>query len=72
MYEESTKYVIETNDEEIAKASIDAIPMKIAIDRYHSEIIRPILKYRDLTADQYEIVEEISDKLREHFWEFLE
>jgi len=67
MTETPTKYTAETEDGDEMINIVQACKMACAIGTYHDCVIRPLLKYGDLPADQYEIVEKVAEGLREHF-----
>ena len=56
---------------EHVNALVSARSMRIAINSYYSEVLRNYHKYIELTPDQTKLLDEITDKLREHFKEFF-
>ena len=70
--EPTIKFTAETTDKVEAKALTEAMGMKIAINSYYDDIIRDYLKYAELSEEKYKLVDEINDKLRDHFAEFID
>lgn len=56
---------------EEAKLMLDAVKMKCATDSYYNDVLRNYFKYAELKDNQYDILEEVREKLQEHFADFL-
>jgi hypothetical protein len=55
-----------------AKLMLDAVSMKTAIESYYNDVLRVYYKHKDLTDDQYKLLEEIREGLHEHFFDFFD
>lgn len=61
------KFTFSTTDKETARNILMADKMQIAISSYYGEVLRNYVKYKDMSAESHEIVQEITEKLGEHF-----
>jgi hypothetical protein len=72
LVDSQAQYIVKTNDPEEAQAMIDALHMRDLIQTAYDEILRPYLKYAELTREEEDILENVKDKLLRHFRKFLE
>lgn len=64
-------FTVVCDDREELAAYTKAVKNDIKIETYYNDVLRPIRKYRDLTDEQSELLEEIIQKTQEHFYDDL-
>jgi len=62
----------EDNADWKANNLVNADDMRLAIETFYDQVLRPYTKYHELTAGQDKIIKEIIEGSNEHFKEFLE